>query len=124
MSAFIRAQTPAHLTIIMFLVAAAAPVKGETKSPDLGEAIYMRGCIVCHGDDGSGAMPGIPDLGGESSVLSKPDAELLSNIMNGFESEVSTMPMPPKGGDDELTQAEAKLVLEYMRRAFQGLRAN
>lgn len=119
MKGIIGAKLAAHLMIIASLASTAFQVHGETRNENVGETIYMRGCVVCHGDDGAGAMPGIPDLGGDDGPLKKSDAELLSNIMNGLESEASSM--PPKGGDDALTGAEAILVLEYMRNTFREL---
>lgn len=119
MRLFIGAKCAVRLAATVSFVIAASPVTGQTKSEDVGEAVYMRGCVTCHGDDGAGAMPGIPDLSGASGPLKKPDAELLSSIMNGFESGAAPMPMPSKGGDDALTTSEAQLVIDYMRRVFQ-----
>lgn len=114
-----RAKLGIRLTVIASLMGAVAAANAETKNKNIGEAIYMRGCVTCHGVNGEGAMPGIPDLAGDDGPLKKTDAELISNIMNGFESDAASMPMPPKGGDDVLTNSEAMLVLDYIRRAFQ-----
>jgi len=51
--------------------------------------------------------------------LSKNDAELLSNMINGFQSPGSPMAMPPRGGNVSLTDADLKAVLGYMRTTFE-----
>jgi len=78
----------------------------------------MRGCVACHDEDGAGAMPGIPDLRGDDGPLKKSDTVLLSSIMKGLETEGSAMPMPPKGGDDSLSESEALMIIRYMRHVF------
>ncbi len=83
-----------------------------------GADVYARSCIACHGADGAGAMPGIPDLSDGDGPLSKSDEVLLNSIVNGLESGTSPIPMPAMGGDETLTEAEARLVLDYIRRQF------
>ena len=53
-----RAKWVIGLTVISSLMIVAVSANAETKSEDVGEAVYMRGCVTCHGDDGAGAMPG------------------------------------------------------------------
>lgn len=65
-------------------------------------------------------MPGVPDLGAPGGAWDQDDAKLLAKIMKGVPSEA--MAMPPKGGDEELTEAGARQVLNYMRRAFGNTR--
>lgn len=83
-----------------------------------GKTVYEQTCVVCHGADGKGAIPGVPALGGKTGILTKGDAELLSNIMQGFQTPGSTMAMPAKGGNPSLTTEDAAAVLAYMRKAF------
>lgn len=64
-----------------------------------GQAVYERSCTPCHGADGKGALPGVPALGGKAGRLAKPDAVLLKNMIQGYRSPGSPMPMPAKGGD-------------------------
>ena len=92
------------------------PVTGKAETE--GEAIYFRGCATCHGEDGTGAMPGIKDLTGRDGVFAKSDAELLRSVVEGIDRPGMDTPMPPMGGDDELTRAEIKKVLEFMRGEF------
>jgi len=108
----------AQMTGILLVLATPISALADTHVKHGGEAAYMRSCVACHGSDGAGTMPGIPDLGGTDTPLNKSDAVLLSSIMKGVESENAPLPMPPKGGDDALSKAEARQVIDYMRRAF------
>ncbi len=89
-------------------------------SSDSGKEIYAENCSACHGDDGKGAFPGItPDFTSKKGPLSKSDKVLIKHITDGYESEGSQMEMPALGGNDELTDADVKKVLEYIRDNFQ-----
>lgn len=113
----------AIFSAVLMLGALSTPssgLAGAHASPHPGEAVYLRGCIACHGEDGAGAMPGLPDLTDKDGPLSKPAGELFKNIWNGVESGAFPEPMPPKGGDDDLTKPEIRQVLEYMRQEFGG----
>jgi len=83
-----------------------------------GKEIYNKTCIACHGPDGAGALPGIPNLTKPDGRLSKPDGVLLQNINNGFQSPGSSMSMPAKGGNPNLTEADIQAVLEFLRESF------
>ena len=94
----------------------------ETTSPDSsgisGKQIYESNCMACHGANGKGNIPGVPDFNAKNGRLSKSDSELLSNIITGIQSPGSSMPMPPKGGNAELTNADINAVLDYLRTNF------
>jgi len=83
-----------------------------------GEVIYYETCMSCHGEDGKGTMTGVPDLTKKNGVLSKSDAVLLKHMEEGYESPESTMPMPAKGGNPDLTKSDLKDVLNYMKKKF------
>jgi mono/diheme cytochrome c family protein len=84
-----------------------------------GEAIYRQSCLVCHGDDGEGSMPGVPDLTSRAGVMSQTDSILAKKIEEGFQSPGSLMAMPAKGGNPDLNTADILRVLSYLRQAFQ-----
>lgn len=86
--------------------------------PARGHAVYEAACLACHGADGAGAFPSVPDLTEAGGVLSKPDDVLMENMINGIQSPDSPMPMPAKGGDPSLTEEDIRAVLRYMRAAF------
>jgi len=84
-----------------------------------GQAVYNGTCIACHGSDGTGSLPGVPDLTGKTGLLSQDDAVLLGRMADGYQSPGSPMAMPAKGGNPALTDADLSAVLKYMRNAFQ-----
>jgi cytochrome c5 len=100
-------------------VASTKKVAANTATSALsGKAIYNKTCIACHGGDGKGVLPGVPDFTKLDGRLSKSDEELLQNITEGFQTPGSPMAMPAKGGNTELTEADIKAVLVYMKDSF------
>ena len=91
----------------------------ELRELGRGQAVYNGTCIACHGSDGTGSLPGVPDLTGPTGLLSQADAVLLRRMADGFQTPGSSMAMPAKGGNPALTDADLSAVLKYMRNAFQ-----
>ncbi len=83
-----------------------------------GEAIYKQVCVACHGADGKGTLPGAPDFTSRKGPLAKTDKVLIKNITQGYQSPGSPMAMPAKGGKADLTAADIRAVLAYLRRRF------
>ncbi len=83
-----------------------------------GKAVYSQTCIACHGADGKGTIPGVPDFTDKNTPLTKSAAELMKNINEGFQSKGSFMAMPSKGGNPTLTEADVRAVLAYIRAEF------
>lgn len=83
-----------------------------------GKEIYEQTCISCHGTDGAGVFPGVPDFTSSDGALSKTDEVLLKNVTNGFQSPGSPMAMPPKGGNPNLNAADISAVLKYVHQMF------
>lgn len=85
-----------------------------------GKTIYKTTCIACHGENGRGVIPGMPDFKNKSNKTSlhKTDEVLLKNIMNGYQSQGSLLAMPPKGGNPDLTKDDVNSVLTYIRVTF------
>lgn len=50
--------------------------------PSKGRQIYMKHCQNCHGINGAGQMPGVPDFS-RGEALFKPDIELVRRIRSG-----------------------------------------
>lgn len=83
-----------------------------------GEATYQSSCVACHGADGVGALPGVPDLTATDGPLAVADEVLVKRIAEGFQSPGSPMAMPPRGGNPSLSDADLKAVVDYMRKEF------
>lgn len=83
-----------------------------------GESVYQQTCIACHGEEGKGVMPGVPDFTAKNSRLTRSDEVLLKNMRDGVQSKGSPMAMPAKGGNSNLTDDDLKNVLKYMRSKF------
>lgn len=83
-----------------------------------GQHIYENNCMACHGADGRGALPSVPDFARKNGRLTKKDSELLSNIINGYQSASSLMPMPPRGGNSQLSDADINVALKYIKASF------
>ncbi len=93
-------------------------VSDSSKPSQSGKVIYSQTCIACHGADGKGALPGVPDLTKSDGRLSKSDEILIKHITEGFQTPGSPMAMPAKGGNADLNDADIKSVLSYLRESF------
>jgi mono/diheme cytochrome c family protein len=83
------------------------------------EQLYAQTCVACHGESGKGVIPGMPDMTARGGPLaSESDAELLLSILNGVKSSRSPIAMPPKDGNPALTEADAKVLVSYLREGF------
>ncbi len=96
----------------------AVSAEKPTQQVSNGKTIYKQTCIACHGSNGKGAIPGVPDFTNKSGPLSKSDSILLRHTINGFQSPGSPMAMPPKGGNPKLSNADLQNVLTYIRQTF------
>jgi cytochrome c5 len=77
-----------------------------------GSAVYQKSCVACHGGDGKGIAPSIPDFTKKGGVLSKSSGVLLNNIIQGIGA------MPAKGGNSSLSDEDMKAVLNYIQNTF------
>lgn len=103
----------------LLLMGAFLAVVGAVHADDqAGKAVYDGTCIACHGPDGKGVLPGVPDFTAANSPLANPDALLQKRISEGYQAPDSPMAMPPKGGNPTLTDAQIAEVLRYMRETF------
>ncbi len=83
-----------------------------------GKEVYGQTCIACHGANGTGNFPGVPNFTNQDGPLAKSDDVLINNIMGGFQSPGSPMAMPAKGGNPNLTQKDIQKTLGYIRKQF------
>ncbi len=82
------------------------------------KALYEGTCIACHGPNGKGILPGVPDLSDTKGRLTKPNSVLEKHILEGFQTSGSAMAMPAKGGNPGLTPQDVANLLTYMRVTF------
>lgn len=104
----IRVPTSICLTVMLWL-----PFNLHAEPTD-GKAIYLKTCYVCHGDDGSGNMPGVSDLSKNTRLFIEPEITLIARIKNGIPGS-SGVSMPPKGGNPDLSDEQLKSVLHYIK---------
>lgn len=93
-------------------------VSSQNQVTATGKEIYDSNCLACHGADGKGNLPGVPDFTDPRGRLSKSDAVLLDNIINGFQSPDGFMPMPARGGNGALSNPDMSAVLDYIKNSF------
>lgn len=99
------------------------PPKGDSAEDGVGmsgQEIYNTSCISCHGDNGKGTMSGVPDLTKAGGILSQPEDVLFKHTRNGFQTPGNSMAMPPRGGDDDLSDNDLRSVLQYLHNRFGG----
>jgi len=83
-----------------------------------GEQLYVQNCLICHADDGAGAMPGIAGLAENRNWSKISEDELLAKIKQGIVSPGAAIAMPPKGGNPDLTDSDIRKILKYIRMEF------
>lgn len=91
---------------------------GAVGNPARGGQVYQETCVACHGANGKGALDGVPDLTDPAGRFAQPDDVLLRHIIEGFQSPGSPMPMPPKGGNPDLSDQDMRDILAHMRKEF------
>ncbi|MEZ5275571.1 MAG: c-type cytochrome [Opitutaceae bacterium] len=106
-----------QLAVLAGLVAVASSY-GAEPNIDQGKKVYGTTCIVCHGKDGKGTIPGVPDLAVKNSRLMQDENVLFERVRDGFQSSGSPLAMPPKGGNPTLTDTDIRDTLAYMRDSF------
>ena len=119
-------ETRDVLTFLQATNAKIAPVDGEAQSSVLPQnqvtttavEIYENNCLACHGVDGKGNLPGVPDFTDPQGRLNKPAAVIFDNVINGFQSPDGLMPMPARGGNSALSNADISAVLDYINNLF------
>lgn len=77
---------------------------------------YAQNCAVCHGDDGTGAMPGVPDLLARRTWSDYTTDELVKRIQQGIKTPASPSGMPPNAGNPALSEPDLRLAIEHLRK--------
>lgn len=86
--------------------------------PERGKVVYEGTCVACHGPEGHGTVPGAPDFATAEATFAQDREALLRHMREGIRSPGSPMGMPPRGGDDSLTDKDLLDALAYIRKAL------
>lgn len=86
------------------------PVENATAGRDL----FMHICAACHGATGTGMLGLGKSIVESDFVAAQDDAKLHQFIVTG-RPDAKPLPMPPKGGRPELTDAEIDGLVAYIR---------
>ncbi len=119
------------LLLTVSLLAGCATYEVEPKQPAekaeikniRGMEIYQQNCIACHGNDGTGAIAGVPDLTKVAGFRGNPQQheqlfQHIEHVKNGLKRPGHPIAMPAKGGNPNLTEQDIREVLKYMHERF------
>jgi cytochrome c5 len=76
-----------------------------------GEEVYETNCAGCH-DSGTGGAPRPGNKEDWKALIDQPIETLTKRSIEGFDGKKGTM--PPKGGNDALTEKEVTNAVKYM----------
>ena len=115
MKKFVPLSLVVGLTGFAVLGSAETPPELDLKR---GRKVFETTCIVCHGSDGKGAIPGVPNMTRKDSRLLQGENLLVTHVVEGFQSPGNPLAMPPKGGNPALSEVEIREAVAYMRARF------
>jgi len=98
------AETPREP--VKIAVAASAPGRD-------GQQVYQATCVACH-DAGVAGSPKLGDKGQWAKRIAKGLDTLYASAVNGVQGGAGAIPMPAKGGNPALSDAEVKAAVDYM----------
>lgn len=102
-------------------------VPAALQADDLGEAMYLEHCAVCHQPDGKGIPGFFPPLAGNPSVTANGKSDVLQylgRIIFGFHGslivngQLYTGRMPPIGYRGHINDTELLALINYQRSAW------
>jgi len=103
---------------LLFILLAHGTLSFNVVAQTGGEQMYIQNCLVCHADDGAGAMPGIADLAENRNWSTISEDKLLAKIKQGIALPGAALTMPPNGGNPDLTDNDISQIIKYMRMEF------
>lgn len=77
-----------------------------------GRAVWLADCENCHGI-GKAGSPRFTDAEAWAPRIGKGEAALIASAINGFEGKTEAG-MPPRGGNEDLTDAQVAAAVRYM----------
>jgi cytochrome c5 len=78
-----------------------------------GQQVYQASCVACH-DAGIAGAPKLGDKGQWAKRIAKGLDTLYASAVNGVQGSAGAMPMPAKGGNQALSDAEVKADVDYI----------
>lgn len=113
-----RALTPKAEPPLSILAAAPGPMLDETSYLH-GRSLFAMSCALCHGPEGRGVKGLGKDFTTSEFVASLTDPGLAAFIRRGRDANdpynTTKVPMPPSGGNPNLTNADLAHVIVYIR---------
>lgn len=106
---------------VLSLAAACGDDAGTAIDPTAaaGEDVYQMACIACHAESGEGIEGLGKPLARSDFIQSRTDQELFEFIVTGRGTDdpenTSGIAMPPRGGRPNLSDAEIRAVIAYLR---------
>ena len=88
-----------------------------------GHSIWSRTCRACHLLGVQGA-PAVTDFAQWETRLEKGKDVLAQRVINGIRGDDGKYRMPPRGGNERLTDEQVKLALDYKIAAIHALEQN
>jgi cytochrome c5 len=109
-----RARWAASVLLAVLAVPAAAQRFPEFPDPRLqqGRTVWLGSCEMCHANDVAGA-PLVKDKAAWKPRLAKGKEALYKSALGGLTGPKGTQ-MPPRGGNDKLTDDQVKAAVDYM----------
>jgi cytochrome c5 len=86
-----------------------------------GRSVWMGTCRACHLLGVAGA-PAVTDFSEWERRLSKGEEALYQSALNGIRGDDDKYRMPPRGGNDRLTEEQVRLAVEYKIAAIEAIR--
>lgn len=111
-------HTVSSTLVLISIFVTTAVFSISVNADSTGEKLFMQNCMVCHADDGSGAMPGVSDLTEAREWLAISDSQLLVRLKAGIQKKGAPVSMPPKGGNPELSDSDLIMIIRFMRKEF------
>lgn len=109
----------AAMTAVPLIVSSAVSVEPGAVAGATPEGLYNQTCVACHGANGKGALPGVPDFTSEQGPLTRmSDETLIRSILDGMQTPGSAMAMPAKGGNPALSGEDAVRLVRFLREKF------
>ncbi|MEZ6185055.1 MAG: cytochrome c [Planctomycetota bacterium] len=89
------------------------------QSVEQGQALYQSSCVACHGADAKG-RPGLgKDMTDSAFLRETSDDDLVDFLRDGrpvsHPDNTTGVPMPPRGGNPSLSDADLRSIVLYLR---------